>query len=48
VIEYIIKDKLPAETTFETWFDKAHEMIVQHFVAQTTEEAHQQWGLSIG
>jgi uncharacterized protein (TIGR04255 family) len=48
IIEYVISGKLPAETTLETWFDKAHEVIVQRIVAQTTEEAHQQWGLSRG
>jgi uncharacterized protein (TIGR04255 family) len=48
IIEYIVIGKLPTETTLETWFDKGHEVIVQHFVAQTTEEAHLRWGLTHG
>jgi uncharacterized protein (TIGR04255 family) len=48
IINSIITGKLSPESTLEAWFDKAHELIVQQFVAQTTEEAHMKWGLSHG
>ena len=48
VIELITNGKLSAEHSLELWFDEAHAAIVQTFLAQTTEEAHKQWGLSYG
>jgi uncharacterized protein (TIGR04255 family) len=48
VIEFITSGKLSAEHSLEVWFDEAHAAIVQTFLAQTTEEAHKQWGLSYG
>jgi uncharacterized protein (TIGR04255 family) len=46
IIDSVIAGKLPPQSTLETWFDKTHEGIVQQFVDQTTEEAHEKWGLS--
>jgi uncharacterized protein (TIGR04255 family) len=48
VIEFITNGKLSAENSLDTWFDDAHAAVVQTFLAQTTEEAHKQWGLSYG
>ena len=48
VIDLIINGKLSAENSLDAWFDGAHTAIVQTFLAQTTEEAHKQWGLSYG
>jgi uncharacterized protein (TIGR04255 family) len=48
VIEFITNGKLSAENALDTWFDDAHAAVVQIFLAQTTEEAHKQWGLSYG
>jgi hypothetical protein len=48
IIEFIITAKLPAESGLQTWFDEAHQVIRDEFLAQTTQEAHQQWGLSYG
>jgi hypothetical protein len=45
-INFIITAKLPAESSLETWFDEVHETIVDEFVAQITQEAREQWGLS--
>jgi len=46
VVELITNGKLSAEKSLELWFDDAHAAVVQTFLAQTTEEAHKQWGLS--
>jgi hypothetical protein len=46
VIDFIITAKLPPETDLQAWFDKAHQVIRDEFLAQITEEAHRQWGLS--
>jgi uncharacterized protein (TIGR04255 family) len=48
VIDFIVTAKLPPETDFQAWFDEAHQVIRDEFLAQTTEEAHKQWGLSYG
>jgi len=48
VIDFIITAKLPPETDLQTWFDEAHQVIRDEFLAQTTKEAHKQWGLSYG
>jgi uncharacterized protein (TIGR04255 family) len=48
VIDFIITAKLPPETDLWAWFDKAHQVICDEFLAQTTKEAHRQWGLSYG
>jgi hypothetical protein len=48
VIDFIITAKLPAESSLQTWFDVAHQMIRDEFLSQTTQEAHKQWGLSYG
>ena len=48
VIDFIITAKLPAESGLQAWFDEAHQVIRDEFLAQTTQEAHQQWGLSYG
>jgi uncharacterized protein (TIGR04255 family) len=47
-IDFIITAKLPPEADLQTWFDEAHQMIRDEFLAQTTQQAHQQWGLSYG
>jgi uncharacterized protein (TIGR04255 family) len=46
VIDFTITAKLPPETDLRAWFDKAHRVIRDEFLAQTTKEAHRQWGLS--
>jgi len=48
VIDFTITAKLPPETDLRAWFDKAHRVIRDEFLAQTTKEAHRQWGLSYG
>lgn len=46
IIEFITNGKLSAEKSLAVWFDEAHTAIVKIFLAQSTEEAHKQWGLS--
>ena len=48
VIDFIITAKLSAESDLQAWFNEAHQVIRDEFLAQTTQEAHQQWGLSYG
>jgi hypothetical protein len=48
IVDFIITAKLPPETDLQAWFNKAHQIIRDEFLAQTTEEAHKQWGLSYG
>jgi hypothetical protein len=48
IIDFIITAKLPAERGLQVWFDEAHQVIRDEFLAQTTKEARQQWGLSYG
>jgi uncharacterized protein (TIGR04255 family) len=48
IFEFVITQKLPAGTSLESWFDKAHAAIIEEFVAQTTEDAHAEWGLTYG
>jgi uncharacterized protein (TIGR04255 family) len=48
IIEFIITAKLSAESSLQAWFDEAHRMIRDEFLTQTTQEAHEQWGLSYG
>jgi hypothetical protein len=48
VIDFIVTAKLPAESGLQTWFDEAHQVIRNEFLAQITEEARKQWGLSYG
>jgi uncharacterized protein (TIGR04255 family) len=48
VIDFIVTAKLPAERSLQVWFDEAHQVIRDEFLAQTTQEAHQQWGSSYG
>lgn len=48
IIDFIITEKLSSEISLDVWFDEAHKTIVQEFLAQTTEDAHQEWGLSDG
>ena len=48
VIDFIITAKLPADSGLQAWFDEAHQVICDEFLAQTTQEAHEQWGLSYG
>jgi hypothetical protein len=45
VIDFIISAKLPPETDLRAWFDEAHQVIRDEFLAQTTKEAQKQWGL---
>jgi uncharacterized protein (TIGR04255 family) len=47
-IDFIITAKLAPETGLQPWFDEAHQLIRDEFIAQTTEEAHKRWGLSYG
>jgi hypothetical protein len=46
IIDSVIAEKLSSQNTLEAWFDRAHAEIVRQFVDQTTEEAHEKWGLS--
>jgi uncharacterized protein (TIGR04255 family) len=48
VIDFIVTAKLPPETDLQAWFDESHQVVRDEFLSQTTEEAHQQWGLSYG
>jgi hypothetical protein len=45
VIDFIISANLPPETDLRAWFDEAHQVIRDEFLAQTTKEAQKQWGL---
>jgi uncharacterized protein (TIGR04255 family) len=46
IIDSVAAEKLSSQDTLEAWFDRAHAAIVRQFVDQTTEEAHEKWGLS--
>ncbi|MGH8069315.1 MAG: TIGR04255 family protein [Candidatus Entotheonellia bacterium] len=48
IIDFIVTAKLTVESDLQAWFDAAHQVIRDEFLAQTTQEAHQQWGLSSG
>jgi uncharacterized protein (TIGR04255 family) len=48
IIDFIVTAKLPADSGLHAWFDEAHRVIRDEFLAQTTQEAHEQWGLSYG
>lgn len=48
IIDFIVTAKLPADSGLQAWFDEAHQVIRDEFLAQTTQEAHEQWGLSYG
>jgi hypothetical protein len=48
VIDFIITAKLAPEADLQAWFDGAHQVIRDEFLAQTTKEAQKQWGLSYG
>lgn len=48
IIDFIVTAKLPADSSLQAWFDEAHRAIRDEFLAQTTQEAHEQWGLSYG
>jgi hypothetical protein len=48
IIDFIVTAKLPADGGLLAWFDDAHRVIRDELLAQTTQEAHEQWGLSEG
>jgi uncharacterized protein (TIGR04255 family) len=48
IIDSVVTEKLSSQNALEAWFDRAHAGIVRQFVDQTTEEAHEKWGLSYG
>ncbi len=48
IVDFVITQKLPSESSLELWFDEAHSAIVQEFLRQTTKYAQTKWGLSNG
>lgn len=48
IIDFIVTAKLSSDSGLQAWFDEAHQVIRDEFLAQTTQEAHEQWGLSYG
>lgn len=48
IVNFIITEKLSAGSGLDDWFDRAHGVLVQAFLNQTTNQAHDEWGLSHG